>query len=162
MADTESVRTGDRRDDGPPTIVTDRFTPSEVDLFMFCASTWNTHRIHYDREFARAEGYRDLVVPGPLQAARLAQMLADFATSRGGRLDSLSVRHRSTVYCNDVLEMRATAAGVAAADGDIAVSVTVGVTDPDGNAVTAGSAVLRFPGEAADANWIRDIGRDAA
>lgn len=83
-----------------PRFVSRDFTPSEVDLFMFCASTWNTHRIHYDREYARSEGYDDLVVPGPLQAARVASMLHEFATRYGGGLVGLSVRHHQPVYCN--------------------------------------------------------------
>lgn len=38
-------------------------------LFRFSALTYNGHRIHYDRDYARtAEGYPDLVVHGPLLA----------------------------------------------------------------------------------------------
>jgi len=36
-------------------------------LFRFSALTYNAHRIHYDRDFARdTEGYPGLVVHGPL------------------------------------------------------------------------------------------------
>jgi 3-methylfumaryl-CoA hydratase len=45
-------------------------------LFRFSALTYNTHRIHYDREYARSvEGYRGLVVHGPLQAVALADLV---------------------------------------------------------------------------------------
>jgi 3-methylfumaryl-CoA hydratase len=48
------------------------FTPSAVDLFRFSTVTFNSHRIHYDRDYARhAEGYPDLVVHGPYIAVRL-------------------------------------------------------------------------------------------
>jgi 3-methylfumaryl-CoA hydratase len=41
-------------------------------LFRFSALTFNAHRIHYDREYAReVEGYPDLVVQGPLVATLL-------------------------------------------------------------------------------------------
>ena len=40
----------------------------EALLFRFSALTYNAHRIHYDREWCRQEGYGDLVVHGPLQA----------------------------------------------------------------------------------------------
>jgi 3-methylfumaryl-CoA hydratase len=44
-------------------------TPDPVLLFRFSALTFNSHRIHYDRDYARAvEGYAGLVVHGPLQA----------------------------------------------------------------------------------------------
>ena len=49
----------------------------EVDpvlLFRFSALTYNAHRIHYDRDFARAEGYPGLLVHGPLQALMMAEL----------------------------------------------------------------------------------------
>ena len=41
-------------------------------MFRFSALTYNAHRIHYDRDYARAEGYPGLVVHGPLQALLMA------------------------------------------------------------------------------------------
>jgi 3-methylfumaryl-CoA hydratase len=48
-------------------------------LFRFSALTYNAHRIHYDLQYARAEGYPGLVVHGPLQAL----LMAELARSRG-------------------------------------------------------------------------------
>jgi 3-methylfumaryl-CoA hydratase len=49
-------------------------TPTTRTLFQFSALTYNAHRIHYDRDYARdVEGYPDLVVHGPLQALYLAE-----------------------------------------------------------------------------------------
>jgi 3-methylfumaryl-CoA hydratase len=43
-------------------------------LFRFSALTYNGHRIHYDRDYARdAEGYPGLLVHGPLQALAMAE-----------------------------------------------------------------------------------------
>lgn len=43
-------------------------------LFRFSALTYNGHRIHYDRDYARdVEGYPGLVVHGPLQAMMMAE-----------------------------------------------------------------------------------------
>ncbi len=42
-------------------------------LFRFSALTYNAHRIHYDRDFARGEGYPGLVVHGPLQAIAMTE-----------------------------------------------------------------------------------------
>jgi 3-methylfumaryl-CoA hydratase len=43
-------------------------------LFRFSALTYNAHRIHYDRDYARdAEGHPGLVVHGPLQALAMAE-----------------------------------------------------------------------------------------
>lgn len=49
-------------------------------LFRFSALTYNGHRIHYDRDYARTEeGYPGLVVHGPLQAT----VMAELARARG-------------------------------------------------------------------------------
>lgn len=49
-------------------------TVSPTVLFRFSALTYNAHRIHYDREYARnQEGYPGLVVHGPLQAMAMAE-----------------------------------------------------------------------------------------
>ena len=50
-------------------------------LFRFSALTYNGHRIHYDRDYARdVEGYPGLLVHGPLQALAMAEA----ARARGG------------------------------------------------------------------------------
>ncbi|GIM69135.1 hypothetical protein Pve01_91150 [Planomonospora venezuelensis] len=47
----------------------------ETLLFRFSALTYNAHRIHYDRDYARdVEGYEGLVVHGPLQALLMAEV----------------------------------------------------------------------------------------
>lgn len=54
---------------------------SPVTLFRYSALTFNGHRIHYDRDYARdVEGYPGLVVQGPLQATWLLQLAM---TTRG-------------------------------------------------------------------------------
>jgi 3-methylfumaryl-CoA hydratase len=58
-----------------------RMTADPVLLFRFSALTFNSHRIHYDREYATGvEGYSNLVVHGPL----LAALLLDLARHEGG------------------------------------------------------------------------------
>jgi hydroxyacyl-ACP dehydratase HTD2-like protein with hotdog domain len=120
---------------------------------MFCAATWNTHRIHYDRDYARSEGYRDLVVAGPIQSARLAQMLADFAAARHGRLAALDVRHRSIAFCNEPLDLRADVVDATHADGVTRVRVSVHASNPDGVVTTSGTGTLEFTGDDARAAW---------
>lgn len=50
-------------------------TPAEPLLFRFSALTFNSHRIHYDMPYATGEeGYRGLVVHGPLTATLLLDL----------------------------------------------------------------------------------------
>jgi 3-methylfumaryl-CoA hydratase len=52
-------------------------TVDPVLLFRYSALTFNGHRIHYDRGYAtETEGYRGLVVHGPLQATMLLEFAA--------------------------------------------------------------------------------------
>lgn len=55
----------------------DRFTPDAPLMFRYSALTFNTHRIHYDADYARGiEHYPGLVVHGPLTATRLLLLAA--------------------------------------------------------------------------------------
>lgn len=59
-------------------------------LFRFSALTYNAHRIHYDRDYAREiEGYEGLVTHGPLQALSMAE-----AARRQGAAGRTSVDYR--------------------------------------------------------------------
>ena len=56
-------------------------------LFRFSALTYNAHRIHYDRDYARdVEGYPGLLTHGPLQALAMAEA-ARAAAATGERYD---------------------------------------------------------------------------
>ncbi|MFT4010336.1 MAG: hypothetical protein QM655_09885 [Nocardioidaceae bacterium] len=53
----------------------DGFLADQVTLFRFSAVTRNAHRIHYDADFARADGHPGILVHGPLQALLLSEHL---------------------------------------------------------------------------------------
>lgn len=60
------------REPPAPPVVTRLVQPDPVLLFRFSALTFNSHRIHYDRDYARdVEGYPGLIVHGPLSATLL-------------------------------------------------------------------------------------------
>jgi 3-methylfumaryl-CoA hydratase len=88
-------------DEAPAGEIVEAFTPTEVDLFRFSAVTYNGHRIHYDQRYARdVEGYPDLVVHGPLLAAKLL----DLAQRTAGRdLAGFSFRARRPAFVNQPL-----------------------------------------------------------
>lgn len=78
-------------------------TVDETQLFFFSAATYNGHRIHYDKQWARSvEGYDDVLVHGPLQAALLARAIGDWIGGRG-RLVSFSVQNRAVAYPGEQL-----------------------------------------------------------
>jgi hydroxyacyl-ACP dehydratase HTD2-like protein with hotdog domain len=85
-------------------------TVDETQLFFFSAATYNGHRIHYDKEWAQAEGYDDVLVQGPLQAALLARAIGDWIGGRG-RLVSFAVQNRAVAYPGQALTFGGTVTG---------------------------------------------------
>ncbi|MFN3261438.1 MAG: acyl dehydratase [Pikeienuella sp.] len=72
-----------------------RLTLGPVPLFRYSALTFNGHRIHYDRDYAReVEGYPGLVVHGPL----IAQLLLALAEERLGPAAAFEFRARAPAF----------------------------------------------------------------
>jgi 3-methylfumaryl-CoA hydratase len=87
----------------PPTLAPDaawqqQVMPSPTLLFRYSAVTWNTHRIHYDADYARGEeGYPALVVHGGLTLL----LLLEAAIREHGRAPAaLSVRNLRPLFAN--------------------------------------------------------------
>jgi 3-methylfumaryl-CoA hydratase len=88
---------GTPAEDGAPDW-TESFTADPIVLFRFSALTFNSHRIHYDQEYAGMEGYPALVVHGPL----LALQLAESARRHGiDAVDSFRFRARRPMFAGD-------------------------------------------------------------
>lgn len=99
------------------TIPTLTVTADETQLFFFSAATYNGHRIHYDKQWAsEVEGYDDVLVHGPLQAALLARAIGDWIGGRG-RLVSFSVQNRAIAYPGQALSFGGEITGKRLADG---------------------------------------------
>lgn len=75
-----------------------------LELFMFSALTANTHRIHYDADYATAiEGYPDLVVQGPLQVLLMAELVRRHTTRP---LASVDFRLHQPTFTGDTVVVR--------------------------------------------------------
>jgi 3-methylfumaryl-CoA hydratase len=106
--------------------------PGEPLLFRFSALTFNSHRIHYDLPYATGEeGYRGLVVHGPLTAT----MLLDLAAREFGdnALKRFAFRGNSPGMCGEELNL------VLRRNGD---EVELGAFAADGRGVMSASAAL--------------------
>lgn len=78
--------------------------PNEALLFRYSALTFNSHRIHYDLPYAiEGEGYRGLVVHGPLTAS----LLLDLARRELGdnALAKFAFRGVSPAICGEMLNL---------------------------------------------------------
>jgi len=107
----EEVKAGDKnpvtkREPVPADVPWRRtFTPDPIVLFRFSALTFNSHKIHYDRDWAtKVEGYPALVVHGPFTQT----LLIDFARDHlGGRaIKSFTTQARAPLFEDAPFELR--------------------------------------------------------
>ena len=110
----------------PEATSTRRMTADSALLFRFSALTFNAHRIHFDRDYARdVEHYPGLVVHGPL----LATLLVDHAR-RGAskaRVTAFDFRVRAPVFDGEAFDLcrNGDDLWVCKADGSIAMTACI-------------------------------------
>ena len=86
-------------------------TVDETQMFFFSAATYNGHRIHYDKTWAtEVEGYPNILVHGPLQAALLARAVTDW-TGPDGHLVSYAIQNRASAFPGEELRFVGTVTG---------------------------------------------------
>jgi 3-methylfumaryl-CoA hydratase len=107
------------------------WAPDAVLLFRYSALTYNGHRIHYDAPYARGvEGYRGLVVHGPLLATLMLDLVRRELPGRAVR--SFDYRGTAPLIAGEELVVRGEP------DGD--ARVRLWVTGPGGLLAMEGGA----------------------
>jgi len=107
------------------------YTTSSVMVFRYSAATWNTHRIHYDKAYALAEGYPDVLVQSHLHGAFLARYCGDWAGEEG-RLLELGLRVRRFAIAGETLTVAGVVGSLERIGGDRA-EVTLELTETRGS-----------------------------
>jgi 3-methylfumaryl-CoA hydratase len=112
-------------DPGAPDATTRAIVIDPVALFRFSALTFNAHRIHYDRDYARdGEGYAGLVVHGPLVATLLMDLM--LRARPGFAPKAFEFRARSPLFDGENITLGMTG-NVLRAVGPAGVAVTASV-----------------------------------
>jgi hydroxyacyl-ACP dehydratase HTD2-like protein with hotdog domain len=129
--------------EGTPVPVVVR-TPTAVDLFMFSASAWLLHRIHYDLPFTTEhDGHPGLLIHGPLQGVYMTQSVERWL-GQVARLRSVTYRHLAPAYLGDSLECGGT---VTASDpSQAAIDLDLWIRKADGTMTTSGRATFGLAG----------------
>ena len=119
-------------------------TVDETQMFFFSAATYNGHRIHYDKEWARdREGYDNVLVQGPLQAALLARAITDWIGG-AGRLVEYSVQNRAIAYPGQELTFGGVITGKRSTDGQALVDLDIFCRRGD-DVLMPGTATVALP-----------------
>jgi hydroxyacyl-ACP dehydratase HTD2-like protein with hotdog domain len=133
----EDVQIGD-------TLPTLAMTADERQLFFFSAATYNAHRIHYDKDWARnVEGYDNVIVHGPLQAALLARAITDWIGGRG-RLVEYAVQNRAVAFAGEELTFGGVVSGKRLADNTGLVDLDIAGRRGD-TMLMPGTATVALP-----------------
>jgi len=119
-------------------------TPSNTLLFLYSAITWNPQRIHYDKDYTLTEGYRDVIVHGPLRGAFLSQLLTRWVGEEG-TLKKLSYANRDIAYVNEPLICKGAVTRKWVEGGKGYVECEVWVENAQGAQLTPGSATVILP-----------------
>jgi 3-methylfumaryl-CoA hydratase len=131
----EAAPAGSQREPPPPGAWRRTLVPDGVQLFRYSALTFNSHRIHYDRDYVtEVEGYPGLVVHGPLTATLLVDLIRRNAPE--ARVDAFSFRAISPLFDGAEMSVNADPPGpdgrvnlwAANAEGGLAVSAEATVS----------------------------------
>ena len=136
---------------GPTTLVVGQKLPPAVrttsiqQVFRYSAATWNTPRIHYDKDYATSEGYPEVLVQSHLHGAFLAQYCTDWMGVHG-RLVSLAVSVRKFAIAGENLTCNAEITAITLEpDGGTLVELSLAETrGSDGELCVPGTAVVHF------------------
>lgn len=120
-------------------------SPDPRQLFFFSSATYNGHRIHFDRQWAvDVEGYPDLLVQGPLQAALMAKSITDWMGPRG-RLVRFAFQNRASAFPGEELRFRARVARKREEGGAAFVDLELRGDKADAETIMPGSATVSLP-----------------
>ena len=117
--------------------------PTKVGLFLFGVAHWTAHRIHYDADWARHEGYPDVLVTGPLMTAWQADLVVAWAGAATA-LRSMEDRIVASAHPGERLRVSGEVTAVQHDDAGTTVTCATRVRADDRDVVT-GSYVLRLP-----------------
>ena len=120
-------------------------TPSEVQLFMFSAITWDTHRTHFDTPYSvDEESLPGILVHGHLQGAFLSQYAANWA-GKAGRLRLLDYQNRGMVIPGERLTVKAKITGKSQEADVGVVTMDMWLEKDGGDIPTTGNVVIEIP-----------------
>jgi hydroxyacyl-ACP dehydratase HTD2-like protein with hotdog domain len=118
--------------------------PDRLQLFLFSAATWNSHRIHHDPGYAAQEGYPDVLVQSHLHACFLMEAVRS-SVGEDGRIVRFGWQNRRFAVPGDRLTCTGTARAVTRDDEGVLVDYELEERNADGDVCVTATATVRFP-----------------
>ena len=124
-------------DELPPLTV----TPTNVSIFLFGVAFWTPHRVHYDKEWARSEGYDDVLVTGPLMTGYLVRMLTAWSGDAMA-VKRIALRNHAPAFAGDELTVRGAVASIASQQSGGEAVIAVSIVKNGADEVVSGEAAV--------------------
>jgi hydroxyacyl-ACP dehydratase HTD2-like protein with hotdog domain len=115
-----------------------------LQLFRYSAITWNTHRIHYDKDYAVKEGYPNVLVHSHLHGAFITQLCTDWMGEKG-ELKSLEVNVKRFAVPGETLTCKGIIVEKKVEKGEGLVTVDLKEINEKGEVCAPGRAVIKLP-----------------
>jgi acyl dehydratase len=122
-----------------PTLV---LKPTPRQLVQYAGASGDFYEIHYDKDFALAQGLPGIIIHGALKSAWIAQVVTDWMGA-GGALQSFSVRYRDMDVPGDTLTCSAKV--VEKDEGAGTLRCEIELANGEGKVTTTGEALVSLP-----------------
>ena len=116
-------------------------------LVMYAGASGDYYPIHYDLEYARANGLSNVILHGALKSAFMVQLVTDWMGEHG-TLKKLSVQYRGMDEPGQPLQSMGRLKGKFVQDGEHLLEWELWLENAQGERTTRGSAVVELPSRA--------------
>jgi len=118
--------------------------PTTMQLVKYAGASGDFYQIHYDKDFALANGLPGIIVHGWLALSFLGQMLTDWL-GEGGTLVKLSGSYRGMNLVHEDIICNGKVTKKYVEDGKNCARVEIWAENPRGEKTVTGSAVVMLP-----------------
>lgn len=122
--------------------------PTTQQLVKYAGASGDFYQIHYDKDFAVAQGLPSVIVHGALKNAFLGQLITDWI-GEGGTLKKLACQYRGMDMPGDVLTCRGRVTSKYVKDGQHYVECEIWIENGKGEKTTPGTATVVLPSRVA-------------
>jgi acyl dehydratase len=118
--------------------------PTTMQLVKYAGASGDFYQIHYDQEFARANGLPGVIVHGWLTLSFLGQMLTDWAGERGN-LEKLSGSYRGMNLVHEEIFCHGKVTKKTSENSKNLVRLEIWAENPRGEKTVTGTAQVSLP-----------------
>jgi len=118
--------------------------PTTRQLVKWAGASGDFYEIHYDKDFAQAQGLKGVIVHGWLTFSFLGQLLTDWM-GEDGRLKKFGVSYRGMNFPGEDIALKGKITRKYITDGEHLVELEIWAENPRGERTTPGRATVALP-----------------